>query len=295
MAYILVYLPKSCTYSNTPMDEFVVNSFNNTEELVFTFLKNNFEYDCPETYNISKYHSIRIEQLPDNSGLYAVKEDEDLRNKLFREKPVNFNSDGGTRIFVFKNVWTVYSALANMNITPGYQDYYKNYYKNVLQYPYIPVCTDIIVTETSMDNNTAYCNIDFNGNRLEPAPAVIQHKYKVQCVNITSLVLHHKALHEPQQTIFATSADDVIHYRKELLLADKLNKWGYAYKTNCDSLHPCSRMLSYEERIASCRDCNVTFCKDRLRSPLKIPDNGPGKDAYFPFRTSLNRSTLLIT
>lgn len=292
MAYILVNLPKNRSYNNSPSDEFIVNTFDNTEELVFTFLKNNFEYDCPETYNIPKYNSIRIEQLPDNSGLYAVKEDEDLRDKLFREKTVNFNSDGSTHIFVFKNIWTVYSALENTKITTCYQDYYK---KGALQYPYMPVCTDIIVTETSADNNTVYYNIDFNENRLEPVPAVIQYKYKVQCVNITSLILHHNALHEPQQTIFATSADEVMHYRKELLLADKLNKWGYAYKTNCDSLHPCSRMLSYEERIALCRDCNVTFCKDRLRSPLKIPDNGLGKDAYFPFRTSLNRSTLLIT
>ena len=176
-------------------------------------------------------------------------------------------------------------------ITTGCQDYFKI----ALQSPYIPVCTDIIITESSMDNNTAYCNIDFNGNIPEPAPAVIQYRYKVQCVNITTLVLHHKALHEPQQTIFATSADEVMQYRKELLLADKLNKWGYAYKTNRDSLHPCSRMLSYEERIASCRDCNVTFCKDRLKPLLNIPDNGPAKDAYFPFRISLNRNTLLIT
>ena len=290
MAYILVNLPKNRS-SNSPLDEFVVNSFDNTEELFFTFLKNNFEYDCPETYNIPKYNSIRIEQLPDNTGLYAVKEDEDLRNELFRAKTVNLNSDGSTRAFVFKNVWTAYSALENTKITTGSQDYYKN----ALKSPYMPVCTDIIVTESSIDNNTVYDNIDFNENSLEPAPFVIQYRYKVQCVNITTLVLHHKALHEPQQTIFATSADEVMQYRKELLLADKLNKWGYAYKTNHDRLHPCSRMLSYEERIASCRDCNVTFCKDRLKPLLNIPDNGPGKDAYFPFRISLNRNTLLIT
>lgn len=292
MAYILVNLPKNRTYCNTLLDEFVVNSFDNTEELFFTFLKNNFEYECPETYNIPKYNSIRIEQLPDNSGLYAVKDDkEDLRNELFRAKTVNLNSDGSTQVFVFKNVWTVYSALERTKITTGSQDYFKMN----LQSLYMPVCTDIIVTESSMDNNTVYDNIDFNEKSLEPAPAVIQYRYKVQCVNITSLVLHNKVLHEPQQTIFATSTDEVLHYRKELLLADKLNKWRYAYKKNRDSLHPCSRMLSYEERIASCRDCNVTFCKDRLKPLLNIPDNGPDKDAYFPFRISLNRNTLLIT
>ena len=290
MAYILINLPKNRTYNNSPLNEFVVNAFDNTDELFFTFLKNNFKYDCPETYNISKYNSIRIEQLSDNSGLYAVKEDEDLRNKLFSTRLVSFNSDNNTQVFVFKNVWTVYSALQDTKITTDYKDYYSS-----ARYPYMPICTDVIVSKSSTDNNTIHYNIDFNENSLEPVPALIQYRYKVQCVNITSLVLHHKALHEPQQTMFATSADEVMHYRKELLLADKLNKWGYAYKTNCDSLHPCSRMLSYEERIASCRDCNVTFCKDRLRSPLKIPDNGLGKDAYFPFRTSLNRSTLLIT
>lgn len=290
MAYILVNLPKNHTYSNSSLDEFVVNSFDNIEELFFTFLKNNFVYDCPETYNISKYNSIRVEQLPDNSGLYAVKEDTDLRNELFRAKPVNFNSDGSTQVFVFKNVWTVYSAMEKTKITTGCQDYFKI----ALQSPYMPVCTDIIVTESSMDNNTVYNNIDFNENSLEPAPAVIQYRYKVRCVNITSLARYHKALHEPQQTIFATSADEVMLYKKELLLAEKLNKWGYAYKTNCDSLHPCSRMLSYEERIAACKDCNVTFCKDRLKPPLDIPDNGHGNDAYFPFRIALNRNTLLL-
>ena len=152
MAYILVNLPKNRSYNNSPSDEFIVNTFDNTEELFFTFLKNNFEYDCPETYNIPKYNSIRIEQLPDNSGLYAVKEDEDLRNKLFRKNPVNFNSDGSTHVFVFKNIWTVYSALENTKITTGYQE-------NALQYPYMPVCTDIIVTESSIDNNTIHCYI----------------------------------------------------------------------------------------------------------------------------------------